>query len=293
MTLTPTTIRLDLKCGNGAISEGEKCTKGNATAVKPNKKSRSKSGIKSGLAKALIIGGGATALAGGVTWAASLAKEIKNEFDTPKGSSGYFKTARSLNEGYKARRFRKISAAIGGLGLAAVGSGLATEGVKTKNAQLRNSGAQMALAGGLGSAVALAGAEEENRKQKALIREAKDFRRKMGDNRKKVRDFKTWANAYTEDFRRRAQQARGANYGSQSSTAQAYSDLGVSPNASDAEIKRAWKKKAKENHPDVGGDPEMAKKYNAAYTAILRSRGIKDTEESIHSSSIWAYGFSP
>ena len=33
MTLTPRTIRLDLKCGKGAISEGEKCTKGPTTKV--------------------------------------------------------------------------------------------------------------------------------------------------------------------------------------------------------------------------------------------------------------------
>jgi hypothetical protein len=37
MTLTPASLRLDLKCGKGAISEGEKCTKGNATKVEPKK----------------------------------------------------------------------------------------------------------------------------------------------------------------------------------------------------------------------------------------------------------------
>lgn len=35
MTLTPSTIRLDLKCGKGAISKGEKCNKGPTTAVDP------------------------------------------------------------------------------------------------------------------------------------------------------------------------------------------------------------------------------------------------------------------
>jgi hypothetical protein len=34
MSLTPSSLRLDLKCGKGAISEGEKCTKGPATKVK-------------------------------------------------------------------------------------------------------------------------------------------------------------------------------------------------------------------------------------------------------------------
>jgi DnaJ-domain-containing protein 1 len=31
MTLTPSTVRLDLKCGKGAIRQGQKCTKGAAT----------------------------------------------------------------------------------------------------------------------------------------------------------------------------------------------------------------------------------------------------------------------
>jgi hypothetical protein len=35
MNLTPSTVRADLKCGNGSISEGEKCTKGAAQKVDP------------------------------------------------------------------------------------------------------------------------------------------------------------------------------------------------------------------------------------------------------------------
>jgi hypothetical protein len=35
MNLTPSTVRNDLKCGNGSISEGEKCTKGAAQKVDP------------------------------------------------------------------------------------------------------------------------------------------------------------------------------------------------------------------------------------------------------------------
>lgn len=31
MTLTPGFVRVDIKCGNGSISQGEKCHKGNAT----------------------------------------------------------------------------------------------------------------------------------------------------------------------------------------------------------------------------------------------------------------------
>lgn len=35
MSLTPASLRLDLKCGKGAISPGEKCTKGAAQRVNP------------------------------------------------------------------------------------------------------------------------------------------------------------------------------------------------------------------------------------------------------------------
>jgi len=44
MSLTPSSVRLDLKCGNGAISEGEKCTKGPATRVQGQAKEKKKSG---------------------------------------------------------------------------------------------------------------------------------------------------------------------------------------------------------------------------------------------------------
>lgn len=42
MTLTPSTLRQDLKCGKGAISQGERCTKGPATSVKPSQKEKSR-----------------------------------------------------------------------------------------------------------------------------------------------------------------------------------------------------------------------------------------------------------
>jgi DnaJ-domain-containing protein 1 len=62
-----------------------------------------------------------------------------------------------------------------------------------------------------------------------------------------------------------------------------FKDLGVSSSASAADLKKTWKAKMMQHHPDRGGDPETAKKINAAYQAILKSRGIKD--------SIYADGF--
>jgi DnaJ like chaperone protein len=62
-----------------------------------------------------------------------------------------------------------------------------------------------------------------------------------------------------------------------------FKDLGVSPSASAADLKKAWKRQMMQHHPDRGGNPETAKKINSAYQAILKSRGIKD--------SIYADGF--
>ena len=47
-----------------------------------------------------------------------------------------------------------------------------------------------------------------------------------------------------------------------------YSLLGVTKNASEEEIKRAFRKKAHEHHPDKGGDAEKFKKINEAYQVL-------------------------
>ena len=47
-----------------------------------------------------------------------------------------------------------------------------------------------------------------------------------------------------------------------------YKTLGVNRNASEAEIKKAYKKQAMKHHPDKGGDSAQFQKLNEAYDTI-------------------------
>ena len=47
-----------------------------------------------------------------------------------------------------------------------------------------------------------------------------------------------------------------------------YSVLGISKNASDSEIRKAYKAKSMQHHPDRGGDEEKFKEINEAYSAL-------------------------
>jgi DnaJ-class molecular chaperone len=47
-----------------------------------------------------------------------------------------------------------------------------------------------------------------------------------------------------------------------------YEVLGVTETATQDEIKKAYRKLAKENHPDAGGNEEVFKKISVAYDTI-------------------------
>lgn len=61
-----------------------------------------------------------------------------------------------------------------------------------------------------------------------------------------------------------------------------YKILGVLENSSLEEIKKAFHKKAHENHPDKGGDESKMKEINNAYYEIVNSRKFNFTANPIH-----------
>lgn len=271
--LSPRTVRLDLKCGKGSISPGEKCHKGAAT--KTTKRGKKEASFAT---KAAVVGGAALALGGGLYAAKKFrkAQSIPVEFEARREGGKRptpEETASAGREVFKQTRKTISGTQIAGAGVALAGAGLMAYGKEKKNTAATMAGAGVAY---IGAATALGGFSS-----KSKLKEMEG-------------EFNVQQEAYRRQYyqaqeaAKQRQKAAGSSYGSRRTTPNAaikdpFKDLGVSENASDAEIKRAWLKLIRANHPDAGGDPELAKKYNAAYQEILLRRGKLD--------SIWADGF--
>ena len=94
-----------------------------------------------------------------------------------------------------------------------------------------------------------------------------------------------WIERRIREERLRARGARRAPRQCANPLADAYRTLGVKPSASDDEVKRAYREKAKSCHPDVlrsqgaserkvAEATEKMAKINAAWTAISKERNI-------------------
>jgi hypothetical protein len=244
VTLTPSTLRTDLKCGKGAISEGEKCTKGAATKRAPRAGATERFLKKAGTIGAL-------------------------------GSLGY--TAVSLARGKSGQAMGGLSAFLASSSAMSAGEAMGYErkGQKGK-AQLAR--VQAGIAGGYALGAA------------ALLGYEASATRKYTQN---VANAAGRAGPYAYGTGQRPPGTGGAGYrGAQGGARRPprrgyqgdpFRELGVSSSASAADLKKAWKAKMMQHHPDRGGDPETAKKINEAYQVILRAKGIKD--------SIYADGF--
>ena len=89
------------------------------------------------------------------------------------------------------------------------------------------------------------------------------------------------------DFRRR--QANAVANKSGYTGKDPFKDLGVSSDASAADIRRAYLRMAAKNHPDAGGNQAEFQRLKSAYDEILRRRGQgRGTRD-----SVWATGFAP
>lgn len=270
MTLSPRSVRQDLKCGKGAISKGEKCSKGPAVAASHSSKKTKEPGL---LNKALVLGGTA-AVIGGIGYGAykynramQIAKEKPGPRATPEEQIAVGRRA------FKEVRAVPVAAKIVGAGIAAAGVGIAKYGLENKNAAAIVGGGYLTALG------ASTFAQSEVMRSQMQSGEA--------EFELKAEQYKQQYYSAREAAKQRQKQA--GNYHTNSSTSpnkavpNPFKDLGVKETASDAEIKRAWLRLMRENHPDAGGDPRKATQINAAYQEILRRRGRKD--------SIWADGF--
>lgn len=162
---------------------------------------------------------------------------------------------------------------------------------------VRNAHAGFAASNVAGSALNYGRSMEEERKGNK--KKAKQFRNsaKVGLAFAGLNAAQAYNTRHMTGFKSRGASGSSRRAGSNKAVKDPFKDLGVNPKATDAEIKKAWLNLMRKHHPDAGGDPEEAKKVNAAFQEILRRRGIKDADlDAVFDSdldSVWAYGFQP
>lgn len=278
--LTPTTVRIDLKCGKGSISPGEKCHVATAKAPESAAPKRKRAPNATRTEKALKRGGVLGII----------------------GSMGY--TLYGVGTGNVARGYAGLSALNASSAAFNYGSSMeyARKGQKAKARQARS-------AGNLGVASAAAygvGAHFKRREQVRERKAAAEAKRQASERAKRWQEYRGTYEPGGSNYRgggygsgsRGAYGAGAGSYGRKgtarnSAIKDPFKDLGVAETASNADIKKAWLKAMRTSHPDVGGDPEVAKRTNAAYQEIRRRRGLADSNLDSDLTSVWAYGFQP
>lgn len=82
--------------------------------------------------------------------------------------------------------------------------------------------------------------------------------------------YKTFREFYREQTRSQRANTSSGKTASVRKPTKSFSVLGVGPDASPEDVKRAYKAAARKNHPDLGGDVEAMKGVNAAYDNIMK-----------------------